>query len=92
MIDVNLLKKLGFKRVDVPIEESGCDNDYHYYCLDLEKEDRRVISLITNANDELPTKDNPVEFHVSIFEHEEIIIKSEKSLIQLVEILKQSIK
>lgn len=43
----DIFEKLGFERNDVPMVESGCDNDFYYYTLDIGD-----ICLISNANDE----------------------------------------
>lgn len=43
----DIFKELGFERNDVPMEQSGHDNDFYYYTLDIGD-----ICLISNANDE----------------------------------------
>jgi len=40
------LESLGFEKIVVPAEESGCEFDFEYYTYDIES-----IGLITNSND-----------------------------------------
>jgi hypothetical protein len=75
------LEAQGFKSTTVTKEESGYDNDYYYYSLDIGD-----VCLITNANDEA-TNDGWV---VSIFDSMTNNITNEEDLIALVGIIKRS--
>lgn len=55
------LIKLGFERIDVPVEESG-DEPYYFYVLDIGD-----ISLMSSTNDEI---DNEEDWKVNLFDYE----------------------
>ena len=71
----------GFVSTNVTIEESGYDNDYYYYSLDIGD-----VCLITNAHDEA-VKDGWI---VSIFDSMTNNVTSEEDLILLIGIIKRS--
>lgn len=70
---------LGFERNFVTIEESGHDNDFYYYTLDIGD-----ICLITNANDEAEEEG----WYCSIFDSVTCKIKGAGDLEDLIKILK----
>lgn len=78
-----IFKKLGFKRTDVLMEESGCSNDYYYYSLDIGD-----VCIMSNANDEA-AKDGWSAF---IFDYQSMLINSSNDLKQLVKIIKSNTK
>ena len=73
-----IFKELGFERNDVSMQESGHDNDFYYYTLDIGD-----ICIITNANDE--AEQNGWEAY--IFDSLTMRIKGEGDLRDLVKIL-----
>lgn len=76
---------LGFKRTDVSAEESG-DEAFYYY--DIDFGDRRGISFISSANNEVI--DN--KWFVELFEDNSIRIDNTKDLKELINILNRVIK
>jgi hypothetical protein len=70
---------LNFERNDVSVEESGHENDFHYYTLDIGD-----ICLITNASDEAE-KDG---WWCSVFDSETLKIRGGGDLEDLVKILR----
>jgi hypothetical protein len=72
---------LGFKRNFITIEESGHDNDFHYYTLDIGD-----ICLITNANDEAEQNG----WECSVFDSMTLKIKGAGDLENLIYILKNN--
>jgi hypothetical protein len=80
-IQEETLKDLGFVSTTVTKEESGYDNDYYYYTLDIGD-----VCLITNAHDEA-VNDGWV---VSIFDSMTNNVTNEEDLIALVDIIKRS--
>jgi hypothetical protein len=80
-IQEETLKDLGFVSTTVTKEESGNDNDYYYYTLDIGD-----VCLITNAHDEA-VNDGWV---VSIFDSMTNNVTNEEDLIALVDIIKRS--
>lgn len=72
---------LGFERNLVTIEESGHDNDFYYYTLDIGD-----ICLITNANDEAEEEG----WNCSIFDSATCKIKGAGDLEDLVRVLKNN--
>ena len=72
---------LGFECTHVPIVESGCDFDFHYYTLDIGD-----ICLITNANDEAEQNG----WEVCIFDSMTMRIKGAGDLEDLIRILKNN--
>ena len=49
---------LGFERVDVTKEESGCERDYHFYTYDFTEQ----LALMSNDSEEAESKGWFVEF------------------------------
>jgi hypothetical protein len=80
-IQEQTLKDLGFVSTIVTKEESGYENDYYYYTLDIGD-----VCLITNAHDEA-VNDGWV---VSIFDSMTNNVTNEEDLIALVDIIKRS--
>lgn len=74
----DIFKELGFERNDVSIEQSGHENDFYYYTLDIGD-----ICLITNANDDAEKEG----WWCSIFDSISFRIKGEGDLKELVKIL-----
>jgi len=79
------LLRLGFKRVDVPAEESG-DKDYFYFVFDI-KSNRPYSILITGDED---NKDDSYSVEINELE-DAIIIKDLDDLESLVDIIKRNI-
>jgi hypothetical protein len=75
------LQAQGFVSTNVTIEESGNENDYYYYSLDIGD-----VCLITNAHDEA-VKDGWI---VSIFDSMTNNVTNEEDLILLIGIIKRS--
>lgn len=69
---------LGFERIEVSPEESGCEYNFHYYTLDIGD-----ICLITNASDEADNEG----WWCSIFDSMTLKIKGAGDLESLVNIL-----
>jgi hypothetical protein len=80
-IQEQTLKDLGFVSTTVTKEESGYDNDYYYYTLDIGD-----VCLITNAHDEAVND----SWIVSIFDSMTNNVTNEEDLIALVDIIKRS--
>jgi hypothetical protein len=80
-IQEQTLKDLGFVSTTVTKEESGYDNDYYYYTLDIGD-----VCLITNAHDEATNNG----WVVSIFDSMTNNVTNEEDLIALVDIIKRS--
>jgi hypothetical protein len=78
-----VLKDLGFERTLVPIEESGCDKDFHYYTLEI-----GAICLISNDNEKAIEEG----WKVSIFDFPSMEITGMNELITLVTILENNTK
>ena len=76
-----IFEKLGFERVDVPIEESGCDFDFHYYTMDIGD-----ICLISNASDEAENKG----WDCAIFDSLTLKLKGSGDLEDLVRIIRNN--
>jgi hypothetical protein len=72
------LLDLGFKRVDVSKEESGDDNDFYYYDLDI-----NGLGLISSDSD---YKDN---LNVSIFNYDGLNVYDYETLKELIDVLKK---
>lgn len=79
----DIFKTLGFERVDVSIEESGFDEDYYYYELNIGD-----ICFITCANDEAVDG----KWSCSIFDSIDFTLSQESDLVTMVEIIKRNIK
>ena len=79
----DIFKTLGFERVDVSIEESGFDQPYYYYELNIGD-----ICFITCANDEAVDD----EWSCSIFDSIDFTLSQESDLVTMVEIIKRNIK
>lgn len=77
------LKDLGFKRILVPIEESGDDRDFYYYTLDIGN-----ICLISNDDEEAEKEG----WLVSIFDFPSMEISDYNDLAALVNILESNTK
>ena len=81
------LLRLGFKRVDVPKEESG-DEDYFYFIFDVEHKRVRPYSILITGDDD-NEKD---EYTVEINELDDaIIIRDLDDLESLVDIIKRNV-
>jgi hypothetical protein len=78
-----IFKKLGFERTDVPIEESGNDEDFYYYTLDIGD-----ICIISNTDYEAAEKG----WEAFIFDSNTMLINSPNDLKQLVKIIKSNTK
>ena len=76
-----IFEKLGFERTDVPIEESGNDEDFYYYTLDIGD-----ICIISNADYEAAEKG----WEAFIFDSNTMNIKGEGDLEDLVRIIKNN--
>ena len=76
----NELINLGFEKVVVSPEESGSDNEYYYYTLDIGK-----VGFITNANDEMVNG----EWVCYLFDYSTFIINDAKDLEQLLMLFKK---
>jgi hypothetical protein len=74
-----IFEQLGFEKVVVTIEESGHDNDFYYYTMDIGD-----ICLMSNADDEAEKEG----WYCSIFDSNTLKIKGEGDLKALVDILK----
>ncbi len=79
MMTEEIFEKLGFERINVSTEESGCDNDFYYYTLDIGD-----ICFITNANDEAEKNG----WECSIFDSMTLKIKGSGDLEDIVRIVK----
>lgn len=81
-ITSDILSALGFIKVNVPPEESGCENEYHYYIYEIEDE----CVLISDCSDE-----NDGGFTIEFFGLENLIkIKDSESLLKLMEVIKRN--
>ena len=78
------LQKIGFKKEVVCPDESGMDDNYHYYTYDIAE----GINLITPANDEIINEDWYVEFFDTT---PSIRFKDLKDLMDVINILEKSI-
>jgi hypothetical protein len=76
-----IFEKLGFERTDVPIEESGNDEDFYYYTLDIGD-----ICIISNADYEAAEKG----WEAFIFDSNTMNIKGEGDLEDLVRIIRNN--
>ena len=76
-----IFQQLGFERNDVPIKESGCDFDFHYYTLDIGD-----ICLISNSDDVAKEEG----WECAIFDSMTLKIKGEGDLKDLVRILRNN--
>lgn len=79
----DIFKTLRFERVDVSIEESGFDQPYYYYELNIGD-----ICFITCANDEAVDD----KWSCSIFDSIDFTLSQESDLVTMVEIIKRNIK
>lgn len=79
----DIFKTLGFERVDVSVEESGFDQPYYYYELNIGD-----ICFITCANDEAVDD----KWSCSIFDSIDFTLSQESDLVTMVEIIKRNIK
>jgi hypothetical protein len=76
-----IFKKLGFERTDVPIEESGNDEDFYYYTLDIGD-----ICIMSSADYEATEKG----WEAFIFDSNTMNIKGEGDLEDLVRIIRNN--
>jgi hypothetical protein len=76
-----IFKKLGFERTDVPIEESGNDEDFYYYTLDIGD-----ICIMSSADYEATEKG----WEAFIFDYNTMNIKGEGDLEDLVRIIRNN--
>jgi hypothetical protein len=72
------LLDLGFERIDVPKEQSGDDNDFYYYDLDI-----NGLGLISSDSD---SKDI---LNVSIFNYDGLNVYDYETLKELIDVLKK---
>ena len=79
----DIFKTLRFERIDVSVEESGFDQPYYYYELNIGD-----ICFITCANDE--AVDN--KWSCSIFDSIDFTLSQESDLVTMVEIIKRNTK
>ena len=79
----DIFKTLGFERIDVSIEESGFDQAYYYYELNIGD-----ICFITCANDEAVDG----KWWCSIFDSITLSLSQESDLFTMVEIIKRNTK
>ena len=75
------LKDLGFECIVVPPEESGDDNEWHYYSLDI-----LSVPLITPTSDDIKNDEWYVEFFES---HPPVKIQKKEQLTRLIYLLKE---
>jgi hypothetical protein len=75
------LINLGFKRTDVTAEESGYEQGFYYY--DIDFGDKRGISLISPANNEVVSN----KWFVEVFEDPSIRIENKKDLEDFIRII-----
>ena len=76
-----IFEKLGFERTDVLMEESGNDEDFYYYTLDIGD-----ICIISNADYEATEKG----WEAFIFDSNTMNIKGEGDLEDLVRIIRNN--
>ena len=76
-----IFEKLGFEKVVVTIEESGHDNDFYYYTMDIGD-----ICLMSNADDEA-VKDG---WECAIFDSLTLKVKGEGDLEDLVRVIRNN--
>ena len=76
-----IFEKLGFERTDVPIEESGNDEDFYYYTLDIGD-----ICIMSSADYEAAEKG----WEAFIFDSNTMNIKGEGDLEDLVRIIRNN--
>ena len=74
---------LGFIKEDIPMEESGFGEDFHYYTLEIGD-----ICLISNSSD-LIQKEN--DWLVQIFNHDSPVFYRINELQTLIKVLKNNI-
>jgi hypothetical protein len=79
--EVDLLE-FGFKKSSETAEATGCDNDWHYYTLDIGD-----ICLISSSNDEL-TEDG--SWTVYLFDYESIVLTDKIKLGNLIHAVEQA--
>ncbi len=77
----DIFEKLGFERTDVPMEESGNDEDFYYYTLDIGD-----ICIISNADYEATEKG----WEAFIFDSNTMNIKGSGDLEDLVRIIRNN--
>ena len=76
-----IFEKLGFEKVVVTMEESGCDNDFYYYTIDIGD-----ICIMSNSDDEAIEKG----WEAFIFDSMTIKIKGSGDLEALVNIIRNN--
>lgn len=74
-----IFTQLGFNKEIVSKEESGGKNGYYYYSIDIGE-----ITLLSCTNDEVEKG----LWFCNIMDYDSIVIKSEKDLVSLINILK----
>ena len=79
------LVQLGFERVNVPPEEAGDENGFHYYTYDFS--DSRGLSLISNSNDEA---EKAGQWVVEIFDYDNILFTDKKMVLEFITIIEQN--
>lgn len=76
-----IFEKLGFEKVVVTREESGCDNDFYYYTIDIGD-----ICIMSNSDDEAIEKG----WEAFIFDSMTMKIKGSGDLEDLVRIIRNN--
>jgi hypothetical protein len=76
-----IFEKLGFEKVVVTMEESGCDNDFYYYTMDIGD-----ICIMSNSDDEAIEKG----WEAFIFDSMTMKIKGSGDLEDLVRIIRNN--
>ena len=76
-----IFEKLGFEKVVVTMEESGCDNDFYYYTIDIGD-----ICIMSNSDDEAIEKG----WEAFIFDSMTMKIKGSGDLEDLVRIIRNN--
>lgn len=78
------LQKIGFKKEVVYPDESGMDDNFHYYTYDI----AQGVNLITQANDEI---ENDNDWYVEFFDTDpKIRFKDSRDLQTVINILENS--
>ena len=74
----------GFERNDVTAEESGADNDFYYYDIDLGS--NGSISLISPSNDEVENEN----WYVEVFEDAKVMFTDKDDLKIFIDIINKN--
>ena len=79
------LVALGFTRVDVTAEESGCDTDWYYFTYDF---GNGSFSLISNDS----TQAEKDGWYVEVFDDDSISFNNSLDVMALIDLIKRNIK